>query len=169
MGRYTSAYVTAIAVCICVSADAYANKIVRPVIRVAFEARRPRLLLSPSPPRPQVPRRARPAGRTRLCAIARSARWQHGPRPAGAAARRPRHRSRFAGLETCLRPPPPAFAGLREALLARLGATHPANHRPPVRAAGLTYVLGTVCHPCVRVGHGKDWRPRQDLNLRPSD
>src|SRR5436853_4918351 len=31
----------------------------------------------------------------------------------------------------------------------------------------LHYVLGTFCHPCVRVGQAKYWSEWQDLNLRP--
>ncbi len=35
----------------------------------------------------------------------------------------------------------------------RPGAENPATHRQPVRHQVVTHVLGTFCHPCVRVGH----------------
>ena len=41
--------------------------------------------------------------------------------------------------------------GLRPRIY-RLGTENPATYRQPVRHPGVTHVLGTLCHPCVRVG-----------------
>ena len=38
----------------------------------------------------------------------------------------------------------------------------------PVRPAGVTHVTGTICHPCLRVVHGRAWRRRRESNPRPS-
>ena len=32
----------------------------------------------------------------------------------------------------------------------------------------LPIILGPSCHPCLRAGHLKHWRSREDSNLRPS-
>ena len=50
----------------------------------------------------------------------------------------------------------------------RTGTENPATHRQPVRPVVVTYVLGTFCYPCVRVGQEENWSGRTDLNRRPS-
>ena len=57
---------------------------------------------------------------------------------------------------------------LRSRLL-RPGAEDLATPRQPVRHEVVTYVLGTICHPCVRAGQKRNWRARKDSNLRPPD
>jgi hypothetical protein len=49
----------------------------------------------------------------------------------------------------------------------RSGAEDLANHRQPVRHEVVTHVLGTFCHPCLRVGQQKTWSGRWDSNPRP--
>jgi transposase InsO family protein len=55
--------------------------------------------------------------------------------------------------------------GLRPRIY-RLGTENTATYRKPVRYPGVTHVLGTICHPCVRVGHSVPWRRRRDSNPR---
>jgi transposase InsO family protein len=57
--------------------------------------------------------------------------------------------------------------GLRSGI-HRLGTENPATYRQPVRYPGVTHVLGTFCHPCVRVGQADSWCRLRDLNPRPT-
>src|SRR5258708_1505682 len=56
----------------------------------------------------------------------------------------------------------------RRSRLLRPGAEDLATPRQPVRHEDVTYVLGTICHPCVRAGQVLDWRKGWDSNPRGS-
>ena len=93
------------------------------------------------------------ASRRRICArLARSG--AHGSPPAS---RDDRHLNRSrrsaGGHQRRLRPRPARPLHERRSQLLRFGTENPAATRQPVRAKSVTHVLGTICYPCVRVGH----------------